>query len=89
MTTVTTPSCVRAQPRRRGKMWDGRSCANSGHYRALCACVDRTFCQSKFVAKKPRHDTSAGEHYLGHKKIHHTVRYTELSSDRFRDFRRD
>jgi hypothetical protein len=25
----------------------GRSCANSGHYKPLCACVDRTFVKSK------------------------------------------
>jgi type 1 fimbriae regulatory protein FimB/type 1 fimbriae regulatory protein FimE len=35
------------------------------------------------------HDTRALQHYLGHKNIQHTVRYTELSSDRFRDFWRD
>ena len=27
--------------------------------------------------------------YLGHKNIQHTVRYTELSSTRFKDFYRD
>ena len=32
------------------------------------------------------HDTRALQHYLGHKNIQHTVRYTELSQDRFRDF---
>src|SRR5262245_32632159 len=32
------------------------------------------------------HDTRALQHYLGHKNIQHTVRYTELSPDRFRDF---
>jgi integrase len=32
------------------------------------------------------HDTRALQHYLGHKNIQHTVRYTELSLDRFRDF---
>jgi len=32
------------------------------------------------------HDTRAVQHYLGHKNIQHTVRYTELSPDRFRDF---
>ena len=32
------------------------------------------------------HDTRALQHYLGHKNIQHTVRYTELASDRFRDF---
>jgi hypothetical protein len=25
-------------------------------------------------------------HYLGHKNIQHTVRYTEMAPDRFRDF---
>jgi len=35
------------------------------------------------------HDTGALQHYLGHKNIQNTVRYTELSSDRFRDFWRD
>jgi type 1 fimbriae regulatory protein FimB/type 1 fimbriae regulatory protein FimE len=29
------------------------------------------------------------QHYLGHKSIQHTVRYTKLSPDRFRDFWRD
>jgi type 1 fimbriae regulatory protein FimB/type 1 fimbriae regulatory protein FimE len=32
------------------------------------------------------HDTRSLQHYLGHKNIQHTVRYTELSSDRFKDF---
>ncbi len=32
------------------------------------------------------HDTRALQHYLGHKNIQHTVRYTELSPARFRDF---
>src|SRR5262249_11292811 len=35
------------------------------------------------------HDTRALQHYLGHKNIQHTVRYTELSPERFRDFWRD
>jgi type 1 fimbriae regulatory protein FimB/type 1 fimbriae regulatory protein FimE len=35
------------------------------------------------------HDTRALQHYLGHKNIQHTVRYTELSPDRFREFWRD
>ena len=35
------------------------------------------------------HDTRALQHYLGHKNIQHTVQYTELSPDRFRDFWRD
>ena len=32
------------------------------------------------------HDTRAIQHYLGHKNIQHTVRYTELAPDRFKDF---
>ena len=35
------------------------------------------------------HDTRAIQHYLGHKNIQHTVRYTELSSDRFKGFWKD
>src|SRR5262245_52721093 len=35
------------------------------------------------------HDTRALQHYLGHKNIQHTVRYTELSPARFRDFWKD
>jgi type 1 fimbriae regulatory protein FimE len=34
-------------------------------------------------------DTRALQHYLGHKNIQHTVRYTELASDRFKEFWRD
>jgi len=32
------------------------------------------------------HDTRSLQHYLGHKNIMHTVRYTELSPERFKDF---
>ena len=32
------------------------------------------------------HDTRALQHYLGHRNIQHTVRYTELAVDRFKDF---
>ena len=35
------------------------------------------------------HDTRALQHYLGHKNITHTVRYTEMAPDRFRTFWRD
>jgi type 1 fimbriae regulatory protein FimB/type 1 fimbriae regulatory protein FimE len=34
-------------------------------------------------------DTRAIQQYLGHKNISHTVRYTELSSGRFKDFWKD
>jgi type 1 fimbriae regulatory protein FimB/type 1 fimbriae regulatory protein FimE len=32
------------------------------------------------------HDTRALQAYLGHRNIQHTVRYTELSANRFKDF---
>jgi integrase len=32
------------------------------------------------------HDTRAIQAWMGHKNIQHTVRYTELSPDRFKDF---
>jgi type 1 fimbriae regulatory protein FimB/type 1 fimbriae regulatory protein FimE len=35
------------------------------------------------------HDTRSIQHYLGHRNIQHTVRYTELASCRFNDFWRD
>lgn len=34
-------------------------------------------------------DTRAVQHYLGHKNIQHTVRYTELSAVRFNEFWKD
>ena len=34
------------------------------------------------------HDTCVLQAYLGHRNIQHTVRYTELSPTRFKDFRR-
>ena len=32
------------------------------------------------------HDTRAIQAYLGHKNIHHTVRYTQMSPQRFENF---
>ena len=32
------------------------------------------------------HDTRASQHYLGHKNIQHTVRYTDMAPDRFKEF---
>lgn len=34
-------------------------------------------------------DTRAIQHYLGHKNIAHTTRYTNLAPDRFKTFWRD
>jgi type 1 fimbriae regulatory protein FimB/type 1 fimbriae regulatory protein FimE len=35
------------------------------------------------------HDTRALQHYLGHRNIQHTVRYTELAPHRFKGFWKD
>jgi type 1 fimbriae regulatory protein FimB/type 1 fimbriae regulatory protein FimE len=35
------------------------------------------------------HDTRSLQHYLGHRNITHTVRYTEMAPDRFKGFWRD
>jgi site-specific recombinase XerD len=35
------------------------------------------------------HDTRAIQDWQGHRSIQHTVRYTELSPNRFKDFWRD
>jgi type 1 fimbriae regulatory protein FimB/type 1 fimbriae regulatory protein FimE len=39
-----------------------------------------------FALASKGHDTRALQAYLGHKNIQHTVRYTELSPSRFKDF---
>jgi integrase len=39
-----------------------------------------------FALANAGHDTRALQAYLGHKNIQHTVRYTELSPGRFKDF---
>jgi type 1 fimbriae regulatory protein FimB/type 1 fimbriae regulatory protein FimE len=39
-----------------------------------------------FKAANPGQYSRAIQHDLGHKSIQHTVRYTELSSDRFKEF---
>jgi len=39
-----------------------------------------------FALANKGHDTRALQAYLGHKSIQHTVRYTELSHHRFKDF---
>jgi integrase len=39
-----------------------------------------------FALANKGHDTRSLQAYLGHKNIQHTVRYTELSADRFKEF---
>src|SRR5436190_7869195 len=42
-----------------------------------------------FALANAGHDTRALQAYLGHRNIQHTVRYTELAPDRFKEFRRE
>lgn len=42
-----------------------------------------------FALANKGHDTRALQAYLGHKNIQHTVRYTELSPERFKNFWRE
>jgi integrase len=42
-----------------------------------------------FALANAGHDTRALQAYLGHRNIQHTVRYTELAPDRFKDFWRE
>ena len=42
-----------------------------------------------FALANAGHDTRALQAYLGHKNIQHTVRYTELAPDRFKNFWKD
>ena len=39
-----------------------------------------------FALANKGHDTRALQAFLGQRNIQHTVHYTELSSDRFKDF---
>jgi type 1 fimbriae regulatory protein FimB/type 1 fimbriae regulatory protein FimE len=43
----------------------------------------------RFKLANDGQDTGALQHYLGHKNIQHTVRYTELSPARFKSFWND
>jgi site-specific recombinase XerD len=42
-----------------------------------------------FALANQGRDTRALQAYLGHRNIQHTVRYTGLAPDRFKDFWRD
>ena len=48
------------------------------------ACVFRAGWRSALA--NAGHDTRSLQAYLGHKNFQHTVRYTELAPDRFKDF---
>jgi site-specific recombinase XerD len=42
-----------------------------------------------FALANRGHDTRARQAYVGHKNIHHTVRYTELAPARLKNFWRE
>ena len=42
-----------------------------------------------FALANAGHDARALQAWLGHRNIQHTVRYTELAPDRFKDFWRN
>jgi type 1 fimbriae regulatory protein FimB/type 1 fimbriae regulatory protein FimE len=52
---------------------------NSRYTRTCCAGCG-------YALANAGHDTRALQAWLGHKNIQHTVRYTELASDRFKNF---
>ena len=62
-----------------GARWCGRPAGLQAHPHML-----RHACG--FALANKGHDTRALQAYLGHRNIQHTVRYTELSPQRFKDF---
>jgi type 1 fimbriae regulatory protein FimE len=60
--------------------------AREGCWTAVCGPSHMLRHACGFKLANDGHDTRALQHYLGHKNIQHTVRYTELSPDRFKDF---
>jgi type 1 fimbriae regulatory protein FimB/type 1 fimbriae regulatory protein FimE len=52
-------------------------------FRCIRTCCDTA---AGYALASAGHDTRSLQAYLGHKNIQHTVHYTELAPDRFRDF---
>jgi integrase len=79
------------ETRRRKKSWAGRG--EGGESIEFCNrdfANDQTFRPACGYALANRgHDTRALQAYLGHRNIQPTVRYTELSPTRFKDFWRN
>jgi hypothetical protein len=53
------------------------------------SCIKSNLPERWSSAREQGHDTLALQAYLGHRNIQHTVRYTEPSPTRFKDFWRD
>jgi integrase len=61
--------------------------AHGALYRAVAASVQGLLAiGGGYALANAGHDTRALQAWLGHKNIQHTVRYTELSPHRFKDF---
>jgi site-specific recombinase XerD len=57
-----------------------------GPHALICSDVILASSDQLAVIANAGHDTRALQAWLGHKNIQHTVRYTELAPDRFKDF---
>ena len=79
-------SWVNGEPRSRACTTGfGRMVERAGEAAGLDFKAHPHMLRHSFVANKG-HDTRALQAYLGHKNIRHTVHYTELAPDRFKDF---
>ena len=68
--------------------WDGEHACGCGRMQFLIhPHMLRHGCG--YALANAGHDTRALQAWLGHKNIQHTVRYTELAPDRFKNFWRD
>ena len=68
---------------------DGRLCPHAGaRWRGCWAFRPPHMLRHAggFALANKGHDTLALQAYLGHRNIQHTVRYTELSPGRFKEF---
>jgi hypothetical protein len=60
----------------------GKTCADEA---SDCVAIDPVHEYKRSLG----HDTRALQAWLGHRNIQHTVRYTKLAPDRFKDFWRE
>jgi hypothetical protein len=56
-----------------------------GKFMTIAQTIQKHF-QGWTTAATKLHDTRTLQPYFGHRNIQHTVRYTELALDRFKDF---
>jgi integrase len=91
---ATVPPSLRDEPCTGRSAWLplGRACLSawiehrSGERRSPSPGPSRSRARGSYALANAGHDTRALQAWLGHKNIQHTVRYTELAPDRFKDF---